>query len=64
MFTQQNTNNSQNQTAYQQTGKTPVGAFYLHKKPYEEKTVNPEEVQGIKNKITNALSSMKDNLSN
>ena len=53
---------STTQTAYQQTGKTPVGAFYLHKKPYEEEIPNAEDVQGIKYDISRALSNMKTNL--
>ena len=63
MFTSQNTNTN-SQTAYQRTGKTPVGAFYLHKKPYSEEIPNAEDVQGIKGKISNAISNIKTNLGN
>ena len=63
MFTSQNTSTN-SQTAYQRTGKTPVGAFYLHKKPYEEEIPNAEDVQGIKGKLSDAISNMKTNLGN
>ena len=55
-------NNSITQTAYQRTGKTPVGALYLHKKPYEDEIPNAEDVQDIKGKISNAIPNIKTNL--